>query len=149
MLPSGFVGDVRLGCRACGVGIHASVLPDGHCGEIDNGQGVLRHVLGLLLVYLLLAGLGELWLDPKVKPFAFRVKGGLVAAWDADLPAGRLSFPSRSHIPDIKSSVPFLRVDTPHENVAVIASLDVGHALPRIVDIVVHCLLLSPDGCHP
>ncbi len=148
VLPGGLIGNVRLGQGACSVGIHTAVFLDGHSREINGGECVLRHILGLLLVDLFLTCLGELRLDAQVKPLALRVKGRLRSTRYADLTAFRLAFPPRGHIPDIKGSVPFLRVDAPDQNVAVITFLDVRNALPRIIDTVVHLFLLSRRFCH-
>ena len=114
VLPSRFIGDVRLGERAGGIGVHAPVFPDRHGREIHHGEGVLSHILGLFLSNLFLPGLGELRLYPKIEPLTLRVEGCLRAARDADLPAGRPALPLWCHIPDIECAVSFLRIHIPH-----------------------------------
>ncbi len=149
LLPGGLVGNVRLGLGAGRVGVHAAVFPDGHRLEVDDGEGVLGHRVGLLLGYLLLAGLGELRFDAEVEPLPFRIEGRLASARDADLPGlGRLALARGGHIPYIQGSVSLLRVDGPDDDVAVICLDYVSYALPRVIDAVVKRFLLRRGIRH-
>ena len=106
--------------------------------QVNDGQGVLGHVIGLFLVYLGPARLGEIRLDE-----AHGV--GIVVQYGEPIPAGDFHHPVLFFAADAEGerAVSFLRVHFIRDDASGRGDNGVGHCLPTVEDSVVQRLFLG------
>ena len=122
------------------VGRHKRNLGGLEIRQTHDGQAILRHIVGFLLVDTSLTGISKVWLDEAHGILLVGQQCGIVAS-------GYLQLLSVFHSMDGQHTISLLGVGLYHHEIALVGNLATLHVLPTIIHTMVERAFLCEAHC--